>query len=274
MQQKNIRIKDARGYGTVDKWVILNPEITTNAKALYSLLSVYAGGSDSSFPSISLICHQLNLSKGTVSKALNELKNSNVVLVEQEKENGKFARNIYTLLPYSVSVSTVHQNTVHGATEHGGLDTKINSSTINSIKEYITSSKMTCNVPYSQIMEIYNHTCGDSLNKARLMSDKRKRSLKKTWDLLLNTKDDKGNVRFSDAETSLKFFNAYFIKLIAHKWWAGEDPNSNGWKADFDFAINPNNVSKIIEWQPNKDYTPTTAFIKYKQKLAMENNNE
>ena len=51
------------GYGLVFKRVMKDRNISIEAKALYSYLSAYAGADESSFPSVELIKHELNIGK-------------------------------------------------------------------------------------------------------------------------------------------------------------------------------------------------------------------
>lgn len=130
------RLIDLRGYGTVEKWVLTNPDISIGAKGLYALICSYAGGKDNAYPSIGLMCSQLNVSKNTLHKYLKELKDNNCIDIEQVREGGKFSHNIYKLLP----CSTVYQNTVSHETisqkvVSQELDTKNNNSKNNSIKK-------------------------------------------------------------------------------------------------------------------------------------------
>ena len=50
------------GYGLVFKRVMKDTNIDIEAKALYSYLSAYAGSSETAFPGVNLICHELNIS--------------------------------------------------------------------------------------------------------------------------------------------------------------------------------------------------------------------
>ena len=58
------RVKSSiAGYGLVFKRVMKDRNISVEAKALYSYLSAYAGADESSFPSVELIKHELNIGK-------------------------------------------------------------------------------------------------------------------------------------------------------------------------------------------------------------------
>ena len=50
------------GYGNVYKTITKDSNLSIEAKGIYAYLSSY-GGKDVAFPSISLICHELNISE-------------------------------------------------------------------------------------------------------------------------------------------------------------------------------------------------------------------
>lgn len=136
-------LRDLRGFGTVEKWVLTDPEISTSAKALYALICAYAGNKGQSFPSTSLLSHQLSVSRPTLQKSINQLKDKHVISVEQKRSEGRFSHNVYSLL--NQPSSTVAKNTDNGKTDDSNSDdsntgdnevyTKINSVKNNSVKK-------------------------------------------------------------------------------------------------------------------------------------------
>lgn len=61
-------------FGIVTKDVLDDPELSIQAKGLYSLLCTYANKDRECFPSISLLADQLNISTRYVDKLIKELK--------------------------------------------------------------------------------------------------------------------------------------------------------------------------------------------------------
>lgn len=102
-------LRDLRGFGTVEKWVLTDPKIHASAKGLYALLCAFAGDKGHAFPGTELLRHQLGLSKNTLHKYIKQLEEFGVIRVEQERKGGKFSQNTYLLLPQGYS-STVSQN--------------------------------------------------------------------------------------------------------------------------------------------------------------------
>jgi DNA-binding MarR family transcriptional regulator len=73
------KIKPKYRFGIVSRDVILAPDITLQAKALYSVLSCYANKQRSCFPLISTLSNDLNVSERTIKRLIKELKTKNIV---------------------------------------------------------------------------------------------------------------------------------------------------------------------------------------------------
>lgn len=128
------RIKsNITGYGLVFKRVMKDTNIDIEAKALYSYLSAYAGSSETAFPGVSLICHELNISDKRFKKYRKQLEDNGYLSVDRERTNNGFSKNIYTIEHNPVSGSFVPVQNFTGRIVPGQNDpTTINSSTINS----------------------------------------------------------------------------------------------------------------------------------------------
>lgn len=129
-------LRDLRGFGTVEKWVLTDPKISISAKGLYALLCAFAGDKGQAFPGTDLLIHQLNISKPTLQKVIKELKDANVISVEQVRSGGRFGRNIYSLLPKDYAVVKVFDDgkTDDSNSDDNKLNTNNNSLKNNSIK--------------------------------------------------------------------------------------------------------------------------------------------
>lgn len=60
-------------YGFVNKEIMKDPNISAEAKTIYAYLSSYAGNKDAPFPSVSLICYELNMSENRFYKHRKDL---------------------------------------------------------------------------------------------------------------------------------------------------------------------------------------------------------
>ena len=89
---------NSKGFGVIPKLVMQDKRLTPQAKAIYAYFCSYAGAGRTVFPSRSKIIVDLGISKDSYYKHLNLLKNCGYIRAEQENKNGKFQRNIFTLL--------------------------------------------------------------------------------------------------------------------------------------------------------------------------------
>lgn len=104
--------------------------------------------------------------------------------------------------------------------------------------------------PDKELMEIYNQNLGGQLPKAQMLTAKRKAAIKQRWFEILGSKTPNGKDRYTDLQTGLAWWNKFFLKVKTNPHWMGE--NDRGWKADFDWIINPSNFVKILEYNPAK----------------------
>ncbi|MGW7908948.1 helix-turn-helix domain-containing protein [Staphylococcus pseudoxylosus] len=136
------------GYGLVFKRVMKDTNISIEAKALYSYLSAYAGADESSFPSVSLIKHELNIGKQRYQRARKELEQIGYLKVTRKQNGNIYGSNLYTVMhePRRVDSRPVDTQPV----EFQSVDnqpTTINSSTINSI----TNNSLTINTSATDV---------------------------------------------------------------------------------------------------------------------------
>jgi hypothetical protein len=90
-----------QGYGNVYKKVLKDKRLTEKAKLIHCYLCSYAGGGTTAFPSVSLICYDLDISENTYYTHMKYLKAYGYITAEQQQgENGQFGKNIYTLEMY------------------------------------------------------------------------------------------------------------------------------------------------------------------------------
>lgn len=86
-------------------------------------------------------------------------------------------------------------------------------------------------VPHDDIVELYN-TCCDRLSPCKVLSDRRKRSLRVRW-------------REDLKRQNLDWWRKYFDYINSVDFLCGI--NDYNWSADFDFVIKPSKMIKIIE---------------------------
>ncbi|MEK9497093.1 replication protein [Photorhabdus sp. P32] len=88
-------------------------------------------------------------------------------------------------------------------------------------------------IPYLEIMEAYNEAIGDRLPNAESLNEKRKRAIKKLW----------GELNHQTVEAATKYFEAFVA--TAKPFYFGE--NDSGWRANFDYLLRPDTLTKTRE---------------------------
>ena len=74
-----IQQPDKYRFGIVSRDIILAPELSISAKGLYSALACYSNKNRSSFPSISTLSNDLNVSERTINRLIKELKSKDYI---------------------------------------------------------------------------------------------------------------------------------------------------------------------------------------------------
>lgn len=90
-----------RGFGSIPKYAMLDPNLSITAKAIYAYFCACAGSGTSTFPGRDTIVFHLNLNKDTYHKYSRELKESGYISVRKAAprpgQGSKFTHNIYTI---------------------------------------------------------------------------------------------------------------------------------------------------------------------------------
>ena len=98
------------GFGIIPKNLMRDDTVSMQAKCVFSYLACFANKERDCYPSRSLMCKELGCGKDTLTKYINELKEHGYLIVTQNKEKGKFANNIYHLVPCPKNTGTVEQD--------------------------------------------------------------------------------------------------------------------------------------------------------------------
>lgn len=99
-------------------------------------------------------------------------------------------------------------------------------------------------VPYQSIMQAYNDALPE-LSSVRMMSDQRKQAIKTAWVEMLRSKREDGSPRYTDTETGIRWWTAFFNHARTNPHWMGK--NDRGWTATFDWLLK--NRVKVIEYE-------------------------
>lgn len=100
-------------------------------------------------------------------------------------------------------------------------------------------------VPFSEIMEKFNDIC-TSLPKVQKLTEARKTAIRRRWE--------------NDAKKDISWFVRLFEKVRESDFLSGR--NGRSWRADFDWILEPRNVTRILEGnydQDRQEQQPTPA---------------
>ena len=215
------------GYGRVYQDVTRNPNISAAAKGLYAYLSAFCGVSDECYPSVETITQEMNITKDTFYRHIGALVAAGVVTKQQQKEKGKFARTLYRLT-HEVTISEKSVFPIPNFSESNCSESTASETIKNSSKKE-QDKKVTGSIEASvqQIADLYCEIC-KSYPKVRSLSETRKKAIK-------------ARLR----KYSLDDFRELFEKAEASDFLKGS--NSRNWTATFDWLINEQNMTKVLE---------------------------
>lgn len=178
----------SKGYGFMPKLVAKDQELSIEAKAIYSYLASYSGAGLSSFPSTSLILHDLGISENRYLKHRKALVDKGYLTIKRERLDNGFSKNIYIINQNPSEV--VHLNSVHlqnvgignvGIQNEGTISNSFKSNNINSNsnnKKILSSSNEQDDVPYKEIIDYLNLKTSKSYKHS---TSKTKSLIKARW---------------------------------------------------------------------------------------------
>ncbi len=103
-----------KGFGIIPKYVMLDPDLTIEAKTIYAYFCSYAGNGNTTFPSRDKILVDLPMSKDAYYKHFRQLTDQGYITVQQEKgDRSSFANNVYTLVSNPKKFEDKPEDTKH-----------------------------------------------------------------------------------------------------------------------------------------------------------------
>lgn len=102
-------------------------------------------------------------------------------------------------------------------------------------------------IPYQQIVDAY-HEALPELPAVRLQTEARRKAIKSRWMQMLNSDRGDGTLRYTDADSGIRWWTQYFNHVRHNSHWLGD--NDRGWTADFDWLLNLSNFTKVLEYRP------------------------
>lgn len=153
----------SKGYGTIPKLIMQHENLSIEAKAIYAYLASYAGAGDTAYPSVSIMCKHLGISRDRFYRHRKALLDNDFIRIERNKNEGEWSNNLYTVvsMPRPQNKDTENKDTQNKDTEN--KDTINNSSINNSINKNSTKDHSTAKaerIPYKKIIDYLNEQTG------------------------------------------------------------------------------------------------------------------
>lgn len=216
------------------------------AKFVLISLADNANHEGACYPSIKYIARRTSCSERTVHRALGYLESIGLIKKSQRRtEHNRCMSNYYT-----INIRAIHQEL--GVTEcHAGGDTVSGGRVTQCQGEGDTVSgkppenhnlepnppnppkggQKVDTIPYQQIIESYKTHC-TNLKGFKVLTDKRKRQIKKLWNL-------------SSIHQTIAFWDSYFAACNTDPFYQGV--NDRNWQADIEYLTRPEVFAKNIE---------------------------
>ncbi|HZG10552.1 MAG TPA: conserved phage C-terminal domain-containing protein [Kurthia gibsonii] len=158
----------AKGFGLIPRTLTRDKDLSIEAKAIYAYLAAFAGNNNEAFPSVELICAELDISRNRYFKHRKSLLEKGYIRIRRERLESGFSKNHYELvqmIPETVCIQNVDirnvdiRNVDIGIVDIGNEATNSNSLNKNNInsnsnKENITSCKQ--DSAYSAVVDYLN----------------------------------------------------------------------------------------------------------------------
>ena len=136
----------SKGYGTIPKLVMQHENLSIEAKAIYAYLASFAGAGDTAYPSVSIMCKHLGISKDRFYRHRKALLDNDFIRITQHQNEGGWSNNLYTVvsMPQPQNKDTRNKDTQNKDTQNKDTinNSSINNSINNNSKEN-TSAKLT-----------------------------------------------------------------------------------------------------------------------------------
>ena len=220
-------------YIVVSGWMASRLELKGNALIVFALIYGFSQDGESEFEgSINYMCNWLNCSRPTVSKALSELVERNLLIKRVEVLNNVTFNRYKVNLPYVKEICEGSKETLPGVAKnlYGGSKETLpggSKETLHNNTNNKNTNNNSNNIECEKIFELYSEICV-SFPKLRTITDARRKTV--------NARLNKGY--------KVEDFEILFRKAENSPFLKGE---TSKWSATFDWLINENNMIKVLE---------------------------
>lgn len=252
----------SKGYGFMPKLVAKDQDLSIEAKAIYSYLASYSGAGLSSFPSTSLILHDLGISENRYLKHRKTLVDKGYLTIKRERLDNGFSKNIYIINQNPSEV--VHLNSVHlqnvgignvGIGNEGTISNSFKSNNINSNsnnKKILSSSDEQDASSKKSRKKVYEENSPYYQLALLLLQEINKKGEIKEPNLQTWSDDMRKLVELDKKE--IKLVEQIIVWSQASDFWSKNILSAAKLRKQFDMLVRQSGLSKPQVSQEEKDY--------------------
>lgn len=100
--------------------------------------------------------------------------------------------------------------------------------------------------PFQKLIAVY-HEILPELDGVRVINPAREKSCASFWRWVLTSTRGDGSRRAETTEQGVEFTREYFTRARNSDWIMGRDPDSKGWKGDFDYLMSKKGLIRVVE---------------------------
>lgn len=166
---------------------------------------------------------------------------------QREREAANVTHDEATPAHVTPCHATSHQKTPRGEESREELLPDESNDSSSSAGPTAKRGEVPC--PYGEIIAVY-HELLPMLPHVRIVTEKRKREMRKRWGWVLSSRKPNGERRATNADEALAWFRDYFGRCAADAFVNGEAPRGKGhegWEADISFVMRDDCLVKIAE---------------------------
>lgn len=161
-----------KGYGIIPKLVMKDKELSVEAKSIYAYFCSYAGAGNTAFPSVELICSDLNMSDKRFRRHREVLVEKGYLKIRRYRTENGFSKNVYTLPQEIVTVSgqnvpiqNVGVQNVSVQNDSTNNNSINNNSLNNNKKTTTTENSRLSSSEFQKLISMYEDIAPGSINK-------------------------------------------------------------------------------------------------------------
>lgn len=168
---------------------------------------------------------------------------------QREREAANVTHDEATPAHVTPRHATSHQKTPRGEESRVELLPDESNDSSSSSARPTTAKRGEVPCPYDEIIAVY-HELLPMLPHVRIVTEKRKREMRKRWAWVLSSKKASGERRATNADEAIAWFRDYFGRCAADSFINGDAPRGKGhegWEADIGFLMRDECLVKIAE---------------------------